>query len=139
MGRSCFVVGVRRVVTTSAVTVEPVRRLSLRCPSFSSEVNHFPVRVAVTLESITRLRVSTGSQVYQLHDNSSRRGQGLKELVFLPRARGLSDPGLNLVSVSHFLVSTISSFLISCFLISRSWFYKYPPLRPPRVHLTSRT
>ena len=25
-----------------------------------------------------------------------------------------------------FLVSTISSFLISCFLISRSWFYQYP-------------
>ena len=25
-----------------------------------------------------------------------------------------------------FLVSTVSSFLISCFLISRSWFYQYP-------------
>ena len=28
--------------------------------------------------------------------------------------------------VDYFLVSTISSFLISCFLISRSWFYHYP-------------
>ena len=28
--------------------------------------------------------------------------------------------------IDYFLVSTISSFFISCFLISRSWFYKYP-------------
>jgi len=103
-----------RVVTTSTVTVKPVRWLSLCCPGFSSEVNHFPLWVAVTLESVTRLQVSTGSQIYQRHDDTSQRGQELKELFCFAC---VGFPGLYLTFVPHFLICvSLFLFLVSDFL-----------------------